>query len=276
MNRVIITIALVLICISCSKPTSENDKIIKIALRDIGDKILLSNNDSISVVQPVKSVNESIYQLTFEKPLIIHPDSLVNIVKRSFDKANLSEHYITEVLECAKNEVAYSYEMKFNIEESLIPCSGRQLQSACYTIQIQFLTHQTLSANSIKYIGGILIVLLFLFIIRKFVKQQSDSENANFKKIGSFLFYADQNKLIKEAEEIALSKKECELLSIFISKPNEIIKREELTKRVWEDNGVVVGRSLDTYISKLRKKLQKDESIKLTNIHGIGYKLEVN
>ena len=80
---------------------------------------------------------------------------------------------------------------------------------------------------------------------------------------------------MKEAIEINLSKKECELLAIFIAKPNQIIKRDELTKKVWEDNGVFVGRSLDTYISKLRKKLKDDTSIKLTNVHGIGYKLEI-
>ncbi|MGB1041616.1 MAG: helix-turn-helix domain-containing protein, partial [Flavobacteriales bacterium] len=63
---------------------------------------------------------------------------------------------------------------------------------------------------------------------------------------------------------------------IFAESPNQIVKREELTKRVWEDNGVFVGRSLDTYVSKLRKKLNSDESIKLTNVHGIGYKLEID
>ena len=73
-----------------------------------------------------------------------------------------------------------------------------------------------------------------------------------------------------------MSKKECELLAILIAHPNQIVKREVLTKKVWEDNGVIVGRSLDTYISKLRKKLKDDESIKITNVHGVGYKLEVN
>ena len=81
--------------------------------------------------------------------------------------------------------------------------------------------------------------------------------------------------MIKKAIEIPLSKKECELLEIFVANPNQIIKREELTKKVWEDNGVFVSRSLDTYISKLRKKLKEDESIQLINIHGVGYKLEV-
>ena len=65
------------------------------------------------------------------------------------------------------------------------------------------------------------------------------------------------------------------MLELFVARPNEIIKRDELTKRVWEDNGVFVGRSLDTYISKLRKKLKGDTSIKLTNVHGVGYKLEL-
>ena len=65
------------------------------------------------------------------------------------------------------------------------------------------------------------------------------------------------------------------MLAIFADSPNQIIKRDELSKKVWEDNGVFVGRSLDTYISKLRKKLKEDSSIKITNIHGIGYSLEI-
>ena len=56
---------------------------------------------------------------------------------------------------------------------------------------------------------------------------------------------------------------------------NQIVKRDVLIKKVWEDNGVVVGRSLDTYISKIRKKLKDDDSIKIVNIHGVGYKLEI-
>jgi DNA-binding winged helix-turn-helix (wHTH) protein len=101
------------------------------------------------------------------------------------------------------------------------------------------------------------------------------SPTLKYISIGNFKFYPDQNKLINRANEIALSKKECEILEILVSKPNKIIKREDLTKQVWEDNGVFVGRSLDTYISKLRKILQEDKSLKITNIHGVGYKLQI-
>lgn len=120
-----------------------------------------------------------------------------------------------------------------------------------------------------------MLLLIKLYQKRKRRAPQKN-ELVNGKIIGSFEFYPEQNKLVKRPLEINLSKKECELLEIFISRPNQIIKREELTKKVWEDHGVFVGRSLDTYISKLRKKLQDDDSIQLINIHGIGYKLEVN
>ena len=106
-------------------------------------------------------------------------------------------------------------------------------------------------------------------------RRKKSIEENDYTSLGSFHFYPEQNKLIKEAEEIPLSKKECELLAIFVAHPNQVIKREDLTKKVWEDNGVFVGRSLDTYISKLRKKLQTDDRIKITNVHGVGYKLEV-
>ena len=100
--------------------------------------------------------------------------------------------------------------------------------------------------------------------------QNSESrDNSNFRN------KADQNKLMIEKTEINLSKKEVELLTVFAANLNKVIKREELSKKVWEDHGVFVGRSLDTYISKLRKKLSDDEAIKLTNMHGIGYMLEI-
>ena len=64
-------------------------------------------------------------------------------------------------------------------------------------------------------------------------------------------------------------------MAILVGHSNKVVKRDELIKRVWEDKGVIVGRSLDTYISKLRKKLQEDDGIRIVNVHGVGYKLEI-
>lgn len=268
--------------ISCSQESNEDTSaIVKVALRDVGHHLLLSNQDAVSVVKPVINLEHFKYQLSFEKPLAINPDSLLSYVKNSFQKANLPPYYLVEVLQCKDNEVAYSYTMNKNIEKGIIPCNGRQLVKDCYFINVQF-TKSIDSNKSYSYAWlitifwfGILGAMLFFYLKRK-AKVIPMEYSGDFTAIGKYKFYPEQNKLIKEAVEISLSKKECELLTIFMAQPNQIIKREELTKKVWEDNGVFVGRSLDTYISKLRMKLKADESVKLINVHGVGYKLEID
>ena len=266
--------------LSCSN-NYQNDAFledVKVSIRDVGHNLLLHNQDSTSLVKPVIKIDDSKFQLAFEKQLAINPDSLVATVKSSFQKANLPQHYIVEVLKCDDLEVAYSYKMTKNVEKGIVPCGGRKLPEACYLLNVKFTKSSNANSNNsiLLYVIGFGILLLLVFALYK-LKNKSllKLSEDNYASIGGFKFYPDQNKLVKKAIEISLSKKECEILEIFVAQPNQIIKRDELTKRVWEDNGVIVGRSLDTYISKLRKKLQEDDSIKLINIHGVGYKLEI-
>ena len=266
--------------ISCSE--DKNDifsESVKVSLRDVGHQLLLSNQDSTSLVLPIVEIDKSKYELSFQKQLSFDPSRLVVIVDSSFQKAVLPKYYLVEVVQCADKEIAYSYQMNAEIENTIIPCGGRLLPEGCYTIEVRFTNR---AANFFKK-NTVLYILIFSglgFLAFSFYKRKKapalENINNECNTIGSFQFYPEQNKLVKEAVEISLSKKECELLEIFVANPNQVIKRDELTKRVWEDNGVIVGRSLDTYISKLRKKLNDDDSIKITNVHGIGYKLEIN
>ena len=260
-----------------SQPVTFSEKV-KLALRDAGNQLLLANHDSTSRILPIKKLEPLKYELSFEKPLTIEPDSLVDILERSLNNAKLPNEYLTEVLQCVDQEVAYSFDMKKSIDTDVIPCGGRDLPKNCYTITVRFTNGLQTNDNStiwwyILLTGGFLLIALGF--LKKTPKDSTVPEDKNHLAIGSFNFYPEQNKLVKQATEISLSKKECEILAIFVARPNEIIKRDELTKAVWEDNGVIVGRSLDTYISKLRKKLQSDSSIKLSNVHGVGYKLEI-
>lgn len=275
---VIVLILVSMVLQSCTKTQEPAaNQVVKIALRDVGHQLLLSNQDSTTVVPPIQDLGDNHYQLQFNTRLSIHPDSLVQQVKTSFKKANLPNNYITEVQRCSDNQVAYSYQIKQDTEQGIVPCGGRALKQDCYTINVAFYTIKTTTsfAHYTIPLALLIIGLLWFIKLRSKPKVIRQPISTNAKTIGSYTFYPEQNKLIKHAKEITLSKKECELLSIFIAQPNQIIKRETLSKRVWEDHGVVVGRSLDTYISKLRKKLQEDQSIKLTNVHGVGYKLEV-
>jgi hypothetical protein len=277
--RSLVLVAFLFCALSCSNDSDkELAEVAKVSLRDVGHRLLLLNQDSTSLVKPIIALEKLKYQLSFEEELSIHPDSLVNIIKSSFQKAGLPEHYLTEVKRCEDEEVVYSYEIKQDVENDIVPCGGRQLPKACYVISVRFTKTQVTKKDNLKYlyilIFGALMVFAIVFYKRKH-RAFTLTNNENYAEIGSYQFYPNENKLVKKAIETSLSKKECELLEILVANPNQIVKREELEKRVWEDNGVFVGRSLDTYISKLRKKLQDDDSIKITNVHGVGYKLEI-
>ncbi|GEP94306.1 hypothetical protein CCY01nite_05660 [Chitinophaga cymbidii] len=90
------------------------------------------------------------------------------------------------------------------------------------------------------------------------------------------MFNAQERQLVINKNTIDLTGTEARLLLIFASSPNQTIERSRLQKEIWEDEGVIVGRSLDMFISKLRKKLEPDPNISIVVIRGKGYKLEIS
>jgi DNA-binding response OmpR family regulator len=78
-----------------------------------------------------------------------------------------------------------------------------------------------------------------------------------------------------ENEVIPLTDKECKVLELLHKNFGELIPRETLMQEVWINEGVITGRSLDMFISKLRKKLSSDPELRITNVHGKGYKLGI-
>ena len=88
-------------------------------------------------------------------------------------------------------------------------------------------------------------------------------------------FDTGTRKLMINGKTIDLTRTETRVLRIFALSPNEAIERSRLQKEIWEDEGVIVGRSLDMFISKLRKKLEVDSKVKIVNIRGKGYKLDI-
>lgn len=81
----------------------------------------------------------------------------------------------------------------------------------------------------------------------------------------------EEYKIIKDGQEIILPKKEFELLYLLASKPGKVFKREEILSKVWGDDVVVGGRTIDVHIRKLREKIGEDL---FKTIKGVGYKIE--
>jgi DNA-binding response OmpR family regulator len=90
------------------------------------------------------------------------------------------------------------------------------------------------------------------------------------------LFDAEKRQLTINGNTVDLTGTETRLLRIFSLSPNQTIARTRLQKEIWEDEGVIVGRSLDMFISKLRKKLEADPNVNIIVIRGKGYRLEVS
>lgn len=288
-SLLIMTQKIILLCIGCfslmtllnvqSIPLEEQSlepKRVKLILRDIGHELLLSSNDSTTRVSPIKELDEGFYQISFEKELEFEPNNLVDIIEKRFEVSGLTNYYFVEVLTCETEETAYSFEIAQKESMTIVPCDGRTLPLDCYLIQIS-LGERTSSRSNFSVIiygsVGIASLLVFFFWFKKSQPNQ-EYPLGQLKNFGASMFSLDQLKIIHDNKEIILSKKECEILNILIENLNKVTTRAELVKRVWEDQGVVVGRSLDTYISKLRKKLKPDSNLKLSNVHGVGYKLE--
>jgi len=250
----------------------------EIRLREIGHEILLHSGDSTSRVLPVKKVGEE-YQLRFEKRFAFEPESLVRIVKRSLASNSDNADYIVNVKECSGAAVVYGYSISAQQKNDIIPCRGRKQPTDCYMVTIQF---QDSGFGIKKYAAAgtlLAIAILFpaiIFNYRGKRKSVASKKSNTVIPIGALLFDKDKKCLIAERLTINLTAKETKLLSIFAESPNQIIDRARLQKEIWEDDGIIVGRSLDVFISKLRKKLEIDATVQLINIHGKGYKLQID
>jgi DNA-binding response OmpR family regulator len=91
--------------------------------------------------------------------------------------------------------------------------------------------------------------------------------------IGAFVFDAQKQILTFDGETKKLTTKESELLRLLASNANNILERNYALKSIWEDDNYFNARSMDVYITKLRKLLKEDPNVAIINIHGKGYKL---
>lgn len=99
------------------------------------------------------------------------------------------------------------------------------------------------------------------------------NKESNIYKIGMFTFDTQKQILSTPEKQTKLTTKESELLGLLCAHANEILQRDFALKTIWIDDNYFNARSMDVYITKLRKHLKEDPSIEIINIHGKGYKL---
>jgi len=116
-----------------------------------------------------------------------------------------------------------------------------------------------------------LILKIDIFLKRS---QVNNSTSVSVYKLGQYEFnYKNLSLKIKDEEKI-LTQKEADLLKLLADNQNEVLKRSFILENVWGEDDYFLGRSLDVFISRLRKYLSKENSLKIKNIHGVGFNFE--
>jgi two-component system alkaline phosphatase synthesis response regulator PhoP len=106
-------------------------------------------------------------------------------------------------------------------------------------------------------------------LLRRLKETEKDSETLN---VGGIEINREEYKIVKDSIEIVLPRKEFELFYLLATKPGKVFKREEILDKVWGNDVIVGGRTIDVHIRKLREKIGDDF---FKTIKGVGYKFEV-
>ncbi len=283
---------LLVLAANSSAQEEIREKQIKVVMRMIGHEVLTCLGDEQSRILPIEKEGQQ-YKIPFELDFSFDPEEVVSIILGVLKENHVAIGYLVEIEQCETREVVHSFLVRDAMNYNMIPCTGRILPKDCYSLLITLLEEEkteneasvkppnTQKGNPLKWAALMVPVLLFLGFIGYYKKRKKPStpnhpagqNHPNWISIGAFKFDQKSMTLAYENEQIALSGKEAELLALLHAHANTPVEREVILQKVWGDEGGYVGRTLDVYISKLRKKLEADGSLKIVNIRGVGYKL---
>jgi DNA-binding response OmpR family regulator len=116
-----------------------------------------------------------------------------------------------------------------------------------------------------------------MYRIEVFLRRSNGNHDHQEKlyHVGKFTFDPINLTLKNSTSEKTLTQKEAEVLKLLFQNRDRVLKREEILKQVWGDDDYFMGRSMDVFISKLRKYLKEDPAIQIVNYHGVGFRLEL-
>jgi len=164
---------------------------------------------------------------------------------------------------------------------------AKEIRARNKQVPLIFLTAKTLKEDMLKgyqigaddYINKPFDSEVLLYKIKALLNrrvqpvEEKKEEVFNFE-IGNFKFDSKLRQLFyKDEAPVKLSPKESKLLKMLAQHKNDLMPREKALTKIWQDDNYFTSRSMDVYIAKLRKLLQRDENVKIINIHGAGFRL---
>ncbi|HTB52145.1 MAG TPA: response regulator transcription factor [Ferruginibacter sp.] len=197
-----------------------------------------------------------------------------------------------EVIHAADGEAAWQQFQKNNFDICLLDVNmplrdgfslAKKIRAESDMIPILFITAKSLEEDRIKgfntgaddYITKPFSIKELLLRINVFLRRSKKLQSDVLEEytIGKLKFAYTEMKIYVDNEVISLTQREADLLRFFAQHINKILKREEVLLNVWGKDDYFLGRSMDVFITKLRKHFKSDPDVVLETIHGIGFRL---
>lgn len=267
-----------------SGPAVVSDQV-NIALRAAGDRLMDISGDSTSTIPPVELLGNQSYRLDLNHHIIY--DSLASVLEQTFTRHQISGPYQVALLDCNTDEVLLGYS-SLDLKEGFAACMGRDQPDSCYQLMVTFIPARPATMDRSLMMGFLALLAAGIFLPILYVRRKSwfgnnivdtspaTAEDSDQISFGTTSLDVGRQTLHHAGKAHKLTYRETKLLSVLANHPNKVLSRDQLMASVWEDEGIVVGRSLDVFISRLRKKLKDDPAVQISNAHGVGYKLEVS
>lgn len=256
---------------------------INLALRRTAHHLLTEAGDTSSRIPPVQQPKPGTF--TIQLGHTFDYNRLPALLDASLKLHGINGNYDVAVLDCQKGELQLGYNVRDLKSDQPVPCSGREQASGCFTIQITLLqpeapTQPTPTWGFLAF-GCLLAGLLFTAWRRSTPTPEVVNPTEPTKpehqpiQFGNSSFDLANQTLTTGAVRHELTYREAKLLHLFVRHLNQLLERDFILKSVWEDEGIIVGRSVDVFVSRLRKLLQADPAVRIVAVHGVGYRFEV-
>ncbi len=115
-----------------------------------------------------------------------------------------------------------------------------------------------------------LVLKINIFLKRKYI----NADDPKIQKVGKYEFDLANLTLTYDGQSIKMTQREGELLHELVVKRNQVVKRKTLLEKIWGKEDYFLGRSMDVFISRLRKHISQDDTLQIENIHGVGFRLK--
>ncbi|MEM7574453.1 MAG: winged helix-turn-helix domain-containing protein [Bacteroidota bacterium] len=267
-------------------------------LRELGDALLRTQGDSSSYLPPVHEREAGDFVLYLNR--YVEYDSLLAISPSILSGHEELEQAFIALEDCTTEEALLGFVWTSAGVDVNAACLGRERRADCYQLSLSYPlpVSQSRSWWSRNYWWLLLWAMTALGLLWYQARHKPSiatkggvapgvsaastppvavirNRPAEVQITAQSCFLPSQQLMRIGAQEVPLTYREAKLLEYLLDHQNEPLSREQIKAAVWGSEGLVVGRSLDVFISRLRKLLVTDEDVKIKTLHGLGYRLEV-